>query len=231
MKKTLLFILLLGAILKVQGQTFLDITMDLMDVSMKIPKFLTVSQNDELIFVVENDSLPTYEQIYGDEPSYGDIAYMAMFGLIHSIVRFNEDCLLFVFAAGEAQIKYGGYNKLFNAPNSSLKPSLNSSYNRIKHDLRNVGKMGGATEEDIKVIDTMLKHYPETQAQELFNASLMVSYPVDLRGNIYEDKYTTCQSVVVDKRGLSIFFYFMMTDESAGRFDEFLDKLKGVVLV
>lgn len=229
MKKLYILLLLIGILLKAQGQTALENAMKTMDVSMKIPEFLSLSQNERGIYVTEiteESPCPSSGQIYGEEPSYGATAYKVIFGTVHSIMKFNdEDCIIFVYAGGENEVKYGNVNDFFNV--------VNPVYNRIKSNLiRSNLKVGvknkSATEEEIETIDKIITHHPKEEAQKLFNADWMATYLMDMKNNAYEDKYTKCKAVVVDKKKLNIFFYFMMTDDSAAKFDEYLNRLQGV---
>ncbi|SFL05031.1 hypothetical protein SAMN05216357_111110 [Porphyromonadaceae bacterium KH3CP3RA] len=65
-------------------------------------------------------------------------------------------------------------------------------------------------------------------AKTMFNANIMVSYPVNLRGNIYRDKYTRCRAVVVGKDRLEFVIIFMMTDESMENFDNYLKDIEKI---
>jgi hypothetical protein len=230
MKKQLaaLLILCFFTVFNVQAQTALKKAMNTMHVSMNLPEFFDISQNEDGIYVTpitEESPVPEIAQSYGSEPASGATAFKVMFGHVHSIIRHrNEEYAIFVYAGGEAEIRYGNLIK----NNSHLFNVINPSFNRIKHDLRYGIRHKSATAEEIAALDTMIAHYPKEKAQELFNADWMASYPMDLRGEIYEDKYSQCQVVVIAKNGLGIYFYFMMTDKSAKNFDDHLRDLEKV---
>lgn len=221
--------LLLGGVLTVQGQTALEKAMDKMNVSMKIPSYFSVSSNEDLIYVTEvtdENPYPTIAQNYGFEPSYGSTAFKVMFAKTHSIMRHkNEDCLIFIYVLGAATIEYG---KMIKENAHLFKNMENPAFNRIKRDFRYGKPMSGATDWEAAELDMMLTRYPKRKARKMFNANRMVMYPFNLRGNVYEDKYTRCRAVVIAKNGLDIYFYFMLTDESAKNFDTYLKELNKV---
>jgi hypothetical protein len=230
MKKqlTTLLILCLLTLFNIQAQTALERALDTMQVSMNIPSFWNISQNENSIYVTpvtEESPIPRIAQTYGHEPVSGATAFKVMFHQIHSIIRHkNEEYVIFVDAAGEGSVMHGNFikkhNQFFNV--------INLSFNRIKSDLHYGIRHKSATSEEIAALDTMITHYPKEKAQELFNADWMVSYPKDLRGEVYEDKYSICQAVAVAKNGLDIFFYFMLTDKTAKNFDDYLKDLEKV---
>ncbi|GHT66046.1 hypothetical protein AGMMS50239_26880 [Bacteroidia bacterium] len=64
---------------------------------------------------------------------------------------------------------------------------------------------------------------PNEQARKMFNANVMEIYPKDLQKNVYEDKYTTCKTVVItSKEGYRIHLNFMLTNKSKKKFDKYL---------
>jgi hypothetical protein len=213
------FLFLLGG-LKTQGQTALEKAMEKMNVSMKLPSFLDVSQNDDIMHVTpitEEDSLPSLAQIYLFEPSYGATAFKAYFGMVHSIIRYkDEDCIIFVLASGEYLIMPDDSDDLYKQKKK----------NRLAH--RYGKRLATLSDKEIEEISLGVTHYQKEEVRKLFNADEMQWYPFDLHGNVFEDKYTKCIDVDVTKNGLRISFYFMLTDESEKKFDQYLHSLEKV---
>jgi hypothetical protein len=208
----------------IEQKTALERALDTMQVSLNLPSFLIASQNKYSVYAVQGAE-PSLDQQYEHVTASGDMALNVQFGTLHSIIRhIDEDYVLFVSAIGESDILLGdlrdAINQFYNV--------VNSTFNRIKHDLHYGTPYTSATKEEIAALETMIIHYPKKKVQELFNADWMVSYPMNLRGEVYEDKYSQCKAVAVSKNGLNIFFYFMMTDETAENFDRYLQNLKKV---
>jgi hypothetical protein len=205
-------------------RTALAKALDTMRVSINLPSFLTASQNKYFDYPVPG-AKPSLDQEYGNEPLSGDTALNLYLGTQHSLIKHrNEDYVLFVSAIGEVHVLLGD---MFD-PIEQAFNVINPTFNRIKYDLRYGIPYKSATAEEIAILDTMITHYPEGKAQELFNADYMVSYPMNLRGEVYEGKYSQCKAVAVSKNKMDIFFYFMMTDETAENFDSYLQGLKRV---
>jgi len=204
----------------VSGQTALEKAMNTMNVSMNIPSFWDISQNENSIDVISSSVVldTTLQQTQAGE------TFKMLFGNVHAVIRHkNAEYVIFVYAGGEGALKYANlinqYDQLFNV--------INLSFNRIKRDLRYGIRHKSATSEEIAVLDTMIIHYPKAKVEELFNADWMVSYPMDLREEAYENKYSQCKAVSIAKNGLGIFFYFMLTDETENKFENYLEDLKG----
>lgn len=210
------------------AQTALDKALKTMNVQMDIPSFFDVSQNEEPIYITpetKESPIPKIKQQYDFEPSFGDTALKVYLHLGHSIIRHKtEDYLIFVDAIGEVAAKYRGITKnpvLFNS-------EQNDALKRIKFDFRYGKRMSSPSEGEIEELKLMLTYYPEKQAKEMFNADWMVMYPMNLRGEVLEGKFSRCRAVAVSKYGMDMFFYFMMTDESSKKFDTYLMDLNKV---
>jgi len=205
------------------GKTALEKAMKIMNVNMNLSPLFTATQNEEMFLPAKDSISRTIDQIFFDAPVYGNAAINTIFGNVHSILTHkNGECKILVFASGEIDVKYG---KMV-ADNARLFNVVNSTFNRIKKDFR-YGTSKSATREQIEELDMMVRHCPKEQAKEMFNADDIIMYPLNLRGNAFEDKYTRSRAVVVAKNGLSIFFYFLMTDESVKNFDQYLKDLSG----
>lgn len=217
-KLVLLLLLSFIGVSNAKGQTALENAMKRINVSINIPPAFSITQNKELIFVTQDTILPTIKQVYNFEPSYGSTAFKVIFGTIHSIFTHKDGvCLVFVFVSpGKGGSDFG---------NAGLNALNNLSFGRIKHDFRYGKPMDSASESESVELNSMLTHYPKEQAQKMFNANVMVMYPLNLRGNVYKDKYTRSRAVVVNKDGLEFYLYFMMTDSSVNNFDHYLNDL------
>ena len=220
MRNILVLLLLLSfiGVSSAHGQTALEKAMKRINVSINIPSAFSVTQNKKLMFVTQDSIFPTIKQVYNFEPSYGSTAFKVIFGLIHSIFTHKDsECVIFVYTSpgkgGSDYVNAGLYNL------------NNLFFGRIKHDFRYGKPMDSASECEAVELNCMLTHYPKEQAQKMFNANVMVMYPLNLRGNVYNDKYTRSRAVVVNKDGLEFYLYFMMTDYSVNNFDNYLNDL------
>jgi hypothetical protein len=227
-KISLFFIISFWGISIVYGQTALEKAIKVMNMSIQMPSYFDASKNEDLIYVTpitEESPIPKLAQTYYFEPVFGSTAFKVFFGQIHSIIRHTSgEYLIFVSAAGEFVVKYG----FLIEEKSDLFNVRDLTFNGIKSNFRYGKRMESASKEEIEELDLMLTHYSEKQAKKMFNADRMVTYPMNLRGEIYEEKYPRCRALVVSKKGLDIFFYFLMTNESAKKFDEYLEDLNKV---
>ena len=215
MKKILIFTVFFAFVSFSYGQTALEKVTKHINVSVNLPSFLKASDNETSIFVVpitETNRIPTFEQSYDLAPSYGDQSLNAYFGTLHSIIRHGDgDYVVFVYV--------GGGGRLLGRSNSQI-------YDRILCDFRFGPRWGASTKAYEAELDLMLTHYPQERAREMFNADLMVMYPVNLRGEVYEDKYSRCRAVIAAKEGVFVILYFMMPDEGLENFDDYLNDFK-----
>ena len=210
------------------AQTALEKALKTMNVQMNIPSYFDISQNEKKIYITpktKESPTPTMVQQYDFESSFGDTALKVYLHLGHSIIRHKtEDYLIFVDAIGERDVQFGVIKKnpvLFNS-------EQNNALKRIKFDFRYGKRMSSPSEGEIEELKLMLTYYPEKQAKEMFNADWMVMYPMNLRGEVLEGKFSRCRAVAVSKYGMDMFFYFIMTDESSKKFDTYLMDLNKV---
>lgn len=222
-KLALLLLLSFIGVSNAHGQTALEKAMKRINVSINIPSTFSVTQNKELMFVTNDSIFPTLKQIYNFEPSYGSTAFKVIFGSIHSIFTHKDgECVIFVYTSpGKGGSEYG---KMIT-DSAGLYTLDNLCFDRIKHDFRYGKPMDSVSECEAVELNSMLTHYPKEQVQKMFNANVMVMYPLNLRGNVYNDKYTRSRAVVVNKDGLEFYLYFMMTDYSVNNFDNYLNDL------
>ena len=84
--------------------------------------------------------------------------------------------------------------------------SQNLSFGRIK-DFR-YGHPLKVTLQEAEELNSMINHYPDSTAKN-FNANAMVSYPLNLRGNVYNGCYSRCRAVVIGRNGFEFYLYFL----------------------
>lgn len=213
----LLFLLYLG-VLTIQGQTPLEKAVKRINVNMELPSCFNVSQNENFVDVTEvtvKDSL--------SKPANENAVINTIFGGIDAILEHKDgEYLVFVYVSpGRSGGKYGA----IITDSTELFVLKNLSFGRIKRDFRYGKPNLDASELEADELYSMLTIYPKEQTREMFNANVMVMYPLNLRGNIYKDKYTRSRAVVIAKDRLDICFYFMMTDKSVKNFDTYLKDL------
>lgn len=212
-----------------QAQTALEKAMSRINVDINMPSYFKFSQNEEVMSVIENSEKevqPTIAQSYGVEPAYGNTFFMAMFGLVTSVIESEkDDLLLFVnVAPGRGG---GSYESFSDKPEKS-NVYENISLGGIKRHFQWGKPFSDASIAEANELYSLLTLYPKELAQSLFNAHTLVSYPINLRGNIYKNKYTRCKAVVVGKDRLEFVIIFMMTNENVSQFNNYLNNLKKV---
>lgn len=207
------------------GQTSLKKEMERINVSINMPSFLKASQNEDLIYVTEvtkEDPIPTTAQNYRLEPSCGATYFKAMFGMVNSIIRFeDEDCLVFVFVS----LGKGGSGVVLDSIDLR---DITFDGAKIEFQYGDRPNFGGASYEECRHLVSMVKIHPKEQAQKLFNANAMISYPKDLKGNVYERKYKKCQHVQIGKNKHQIYLNFLFTKRSYKHFEKYLNALEKV---
>lgn len=218
--KLLALLLLLTGANAANAQPMLEKALDLMKVQFTMPASYTASQNEDPIYASTEKPGLTLNQIYGDEPLTGEKFFERAFGGFHSIFTHNDgECLIFVVAMGENTIKYTDWAKTDKA---LIDPAV-KVFGAIKSSLKYGRRMTGPNESEREELKMMVTYFPEDQAKEMFNASIMFMFPYNLRGEVYKNKFTRCRQVIItSKEGLGILFSFMMTDQSAKNFDKYL---------
>ena len=206
------------------AQTALEKGLKTNGITINLPPFLNASQNTKRIYVAEineQNPIPEIAQTYGSKASFGNAYFNVMFGTVNSILTYkNGECVVFVYLP---PAKVGSiYGRIIQ--DSTILFTLNNiTFERIKHDFKYGKPYCAPSELDAKELYSMLTHYPHKKAQEMFNANIMVSYPLNLRGNIYKNKYTRGRAVVIGKDWYEVYLYFMMTDKSSLNFEKFLN--------
>lgn len=231
MKKNILLLttILFWGVTLLVAQTQLELSTERLGIQFNQPSFLEASQNAKMIYVEEitqENPLPSMDQTYGSKPSVGAQYLNSMLGMVSSILTFkNGECVVFVYVPpGKGGSTYG---RVIN--DSTLLCTLNNiSFGRIKSNFKYGIQNKDATELEALELNSMLTHYSHEDAQNIFNANVLVSYPLNLRGNIYKNKFSRGKAVVVGKDRHEIYLYFMMTDESVLNFPEFLKDFERV---
>lgn len=227
-KKLLFYFILLIAPNILFAQTALEKASKRLSIDVNIPEDITASANERSISpcsITDDDPIPTIGQSYNVEFVQGNTAINAYFGLVTSILQFNDDdCVILV------SIPPGnGASRLVSETDSTLEHvSQYIDFGTIKGGFRYGKPFQSVSLQEAEELNSMLTHYPDSLAQELFNAYVMVSYPINLAGNVYLDKYTRCWSVVAGKDGRQITLNFMMTDASISNFPNYLKRMKNV---
>lgn len=226
MKKILLFfsLFLFCTITNLLAQTALQKGMQRLDIEINLPSFLDASQNTEHIYVAEisdTNPVPEIAQQFGSKPSFGNGYINVLLGTVNSILTYkNEECIVFVYTP--PGIGGGTYGKIIQ-DSTKLFTLRNITFERIKYSFKYGMPNNSPTELEVDELYSMLTHYPHEKAKEMFNANAMVHFPLNLRGNIYKDKYTRGRVVVAGKDRREFYLYFMMTDESVLDFEKFLN--------
>lgn len=227
MKKRILFYAFaILFVANLSAQTALEKAATRLNIAVNIPDNISASANENNIYpceITDDNPIPTIGQTYHIEFAQGNTAINTFFGMASSILQFkNEDCVVLVtIPPGK------GASRMVSTLDSTLAYiSQNIDFGSIKGGFRYGKPFRSVSLQEAEELNSMLHHYPDSLAQKLFNANVMVSYPINLRGNTYLDKYTRCKSITVGKRGREIFLRFFMTDESFYNFDKYLMKLE-----
>ena len=211
------------------AQTVLERGMQENKIGVKLPSFLIATNNAERIYVTEineKNPIPGINQQYGNEPSYGDTFFNVFFGTINSILTYkNGECVVFVHTGPRSGVD--NYKKIA-MDSVKLLTFKNISFERTKHDFKFGIPYSAPSEYEADELYSMLTLYPQEKAKKMFNANAMISYPLNLRGNVYKGKYTRGRAVVVGKDFWQFYLYFMMTDENVMHFEKFLDNFEKV---
>ena len=231
MRNTLLLLplILFWGATNLVAQTALEEGIDRLGIAIDLPSFMNPSQNSERIYVAEineKNPIPEIAQTYGSKASFGDTYFNVLLGMVNSILTYkNGECVVFVYTPPGR-----GGNSFGKAIQDSTKiHTLNNiSFERIKSNFKFGKPNRSPSELDTDELYSMLTHYPCAKAKQMFNANAMVSYPLNLRGNIYKNKYTRGRAVVAGKDYRQFYLYFMMTDESVLDFEKFLNDFEKV---
>ena len=132
-------------------------------------------------------------------------------------------CEIFVRAISEESIRYYGEIKTTNKG-----PALWSYQHVSGYDFNFKG-----TEQDIEKLELQsdIHNYPQDSARMIFNADYMFRYHPDfyMKGNVHGNDFTHTIAVVTGRKGLDIFAYFLLTDESVKDFNKYLSDFKNTL--
>ena len=226
MKKLFLILplFLFGGVTNLVAQTALENDAVKLDIIVNLPLFLNASENTKRIYVAEvseKNPIPEIAHTFGSKASFGNTYFNVLFGTINSILTYkNGECVVFVHTS--PYIRGSTYGQIIQ-DSTKLFTLRNITFGRIKHDFKYGKPNRDASELEANELYSMLTHYPYEKAKKMFNANALVSYPLNLRGNVYKDKYTRGRAVVAGKDRRQFYLYFMMTDKSVIDFEKFLN--------
>jgi hypothetical protein len=176
-----------------------------------------VSQNKNPIYVAPVSQSNPVPKISLSQPHAlkDTVTFNVLFGMVHSIIRHKDgDFLCFVYVSPS-------YCRECTWQSDSAK-MLQQPWAIIEKHLCYGERFNGT---DVSERPAKLQYYPPEQSLKMFNADCMISYPIEMEGMIYEDKYTVCQGTVLISKYRNIYIYTMMTNESASHFEEHLNSL------
>ncbi len=222
-------ILLFWGATNLVAQTSLEKGMAKHGVDMNLPSFLNVSENTEKIYVTqinEKNPIPEIAQQSGSRTSSSDTFFKALFGRINSILTYkNGECVVIVYTfPGMGSNNYGQVIR----DSTKLFTFRNISFERIKYNFKYGLPNNYPSELEANELYSMLTHYPHDKAKKMFNANALVSFPLNLRGNTYKNKYTRGITVIAGKNRRQFYLYFMMTDKSVLNFEKYLNDFEKV---
>ena len=160
-----------------------------------------------------HEDLPTLQELYDEkERLTGPRFFNARFGMVDAILYNREkDYYVFVYIKDKSLTMINGI------------PDLTAVKTNFFYGLRN----NGATKYENPYLWELVNKYSKREARRQFGASLMYSYPTNLCGNSYRDKYEYSRTVWGNEPGSGrITLVFLMTRKNQDRFEEFLYDLK-----
>ncbi len=232
MKKILLMfpLFLFLGISKLIAQTSLELGMDGFNIDINLPSFLNASENIERIYVAEitdKNPVPEIAQQFGSKITFGETYFNVFFGTVNAILTYkNDECVVFVYTSSP----FKGSNNYGQIVQDSAKlfTFKNIPFARIKHDFKYGLPNNYPSELEADELYSMLTHHSYDRAKKMFNANVLVSYPLNFRGNIYKNKYTRGRAVVAGKDYRVFYLYFIMTDKSVLEFEKYLNDFERV---
>ena len=139
--------------------------------------------------------------------------------LVYSAKFIHEDmqCEIFISNLSADFIRYNG-----KIGKSSKGPAF-LSYERVLDYL--ISDRDQVVEK--AELERNLHYYPQDSTRMIFNADYMFRYnPVYMKGNKHGDNFMHTIAVVTGRKGLDIFAYFVLTDESVKYFDKYLSDFR-----
>lgn len=232
-KKILVFTaLLFWGVSVLVAQTALEKTAKNLGISFKIPSSYTVSNNTAEIFpaeITDENPVPDLAQQYHLKPAHGNMFFNAYFGLVTAVLEHsNKECIVLTYIPPGIGIdNFGKISK----DSLQVETFKHIYFGRIKANFQYGKPFTGVSELDAMELYSMLTHYPSAKAKKMFNAAAMVSYPLNLRGNVYKEKFTRGRGLVLGTLGREVYLYFLMTDQSVLDFDKYLDEFDQAIVI
>lgn len=208
----------------VHAQSFLEESANRLRISVKIPPGYEVSENETLFYPTEisdSNPIPSIAQAYKQEPVKGDAFFNVFFGTVTSVLTHkSNECVVIVYIPpGRGGSDFGE----IATDSAMLRTFKHIPFERIKTDFNYGAAFQGPSELDAMEIYSMLTCYQAEKAGQMFNAGAMVGYPLNFKGNIFQEKFTRGRAVVAGKDRREFFLYFMMTNTSVLLFDKYLN--------
>lgn len=208
----------------IRAQSFLKESANRSGISVKIPYGYEVSENETLFYPTEiSDSnlIPSIAQAYKQEPVKGDAFFNVFFGTVASVIKHkSNECVVIVYIPpGRGGSNYGE----IATDSAMLRTFKHIAFERIKSNFNYGSAFQAPSELEAMEIYSMLTHYPVEKARQMFNAGAMVGYPLNFKGNVFQERFTRGRAVVVGKDRHEFYLYFMMTDKSVSLFNKYLN--------
>lgn len=216
------------------SQTYLEKNINLGGVTYSLPNGFTISRNEESIYPVEiseKNTLPSLSDNYGVVLAKPETYVNSLFGKVAAIFESKKEdyCIFVQFSNYTKGVEKKGVvvrNKEFSEEEKYYLEHL--PFDGIKRDFRYGRFFQGANEKEAYELLQMLKLLPKEEAKKMFNADIMFSYPVDLHGNNYKEKYTRAKAFVIQGKRSVIYLYFLMTNDNYWKADTFLKDFEKV---
>lgn len=85
------------------------------------------------------------------------------------------------------------------------------------------------TKQDLKDVEMLVTYFPNDLANTIFNGTSAFVYPLSLKGEYCDERFHYGRGVVaLGQYNIPLYLFFFMTDESIGKFDEYLSNIKGM---
>lgn len=207
------------------AQSFLNQSAALLGITVNIPQQYQSSENENHIYpakITEENPVPELAQQYMQKPAKGDVFFNVFFGTVNSILKHhNNECVVLVYIPPAT----GGnsYGKMAT-DSTMLRIFKQIDFRHIRKDFNYESPFHAPSELVAMELYSMLTNYPALKAEKMFNAGAMVSYPLNFKTNVYQEKFTRGRAVVIGKDWREVYLYFMLTDESVLDFDKYLEE-------
>lgn len=222
------------------SQTALQQYLQEANISFNPPQYLVFSQNEKSVYpnpidtskpASKDNPFPTMAQSYGMELASGDTYLNALLWMVTSIVESKKDDYCVLVQTPAINIKKIPRYSLPGINNCSEEEKYilnNMSFDGVKFKFRYGKPFEKATLAESLELMEMVHFYPKEKAKELFNANVLATFPINMRGTAYKGKYNRVKCVTINKEQSFVDLYFMMTDENYRKFDTFLEDFKKV---